>query len=988
MTTRKLGLLGLMLGATLLSATACDDSQTITPTPPAVTLNLVPDAATLNIGQTLPMTVVIANSTNQAATFVSSNPAVATVNATTGLVTALTAGITVITATAAADANAKDASTITVNPAAPPPATPSISIKSVTTGNLLTPVNPSNVAGQIDVTLNLTVPTGAAVQRVETLLDGNVVCSQSFTSTGSITVDQDETDDADEIVCPIPTNAFAAATGIPTYLNGSHSLTARLVQPNGNVISTPSFALIFNNTNFLTVSFAGQRSANSVAAGPRSLQPVGDLWLGGDITATVLSVNYGAAPTGLASATITLTSSGLGVNGNVGCQSTTLNAATDPTVSITDGGAGGVNFPTCGSAQVTKQVTAANGAPFTVVFPANATMSAGGVQGVEDFFNPNGILVSSITTGGQAGPVCINPNPTTNPQGPGCFGGAAAFTNPLRIDNLAPRVTQLNIVRPNQYFNGAFVPSQAAGATTPLCTAPCARTVDYGVDNQTATGNTKFFAGLPGATLTDVTANFSALPESATSNTNVFGITVQDALTNSRSLFATATPTIFVSTSSTAGTLLFGIDNTAPTQAVAGMPNNSTNCPVAPSNPATCAGINTWTVAFSDAATPPAGPSGFGPNPVQTKLERVLSTGTICYDPRVTPATAFISCPTANNGFVADDGVITLPALDGYWRLTTTVIDAANNSSTQSVILTLSDYVPPVAGGISSPASIAGGAAAVFTSALVDNVELGDVMGATTFGAGVMTIAEPRQTLGTYGPTPDLVAASSGTFTIAAFIRSIENTTATGLPSGTINTPTVFEYVARDVAGVQLNNQVADGCPPAGAADNTATQNCILRNVNIASAVAFGTASQPTNASAFASFITNNGANALQGLFVHAAPSNAIVCTKANAVACSPVRPFTTTLTATVTGPAATFANPFTRVVFAFQDAGGRWQQIGTGAVTVTDNTITNTRTYTYTLTWTPVGLPSYVAPVVAIGVNSTGNALVSQTQTVTLTAT
>src|SRR5262245_27329863 len=210
MTTRKLGLLGLMLGATLLGA--CDETQVVQPPPPPVAISLLPETATLQVGQTLAMTVVVTNSTNQAATFVSSNPAAATVNATTGVVTAVAAGITVITATSAADANAKDASTITVA-AVPPPPTPSISIKSVTTGNLLTPVNPSNVLGQIDVTLNVTVPTGAQVQRVETLLDGNVVCSQAFSSTGEITVDQDEADAADEIVCPIPTNAFNATTG-------------------------------------------------------------------------------------------------------------------------------------------------------------------------------------------------------------------------------------------------------------------------------------------------------------------------------------------------------------------------------------------------------------------------------------------------------------------------------------------------------------------------------------------------------------------------------------------------------------------------------------------------------------------------------------------------------------------------------------------------------------------------------------------------------
>jgi hypothetical protein len=367
---------------------------------------------------------------------------------------------------------------------------------------------------------------------------------------------------------------------------------------------------------------------------------------------------------------------------------------------------------------------------------------------------------------------------------------------------------------------------------------------------------------------------------------------------------------------------------------------------------------------------------------VNTKLELILASGITCYNATATPASALANC-TTNNGFVADDGVTTLPTTNGYWRLTTTVTDAANNTSTASVIVTLNDNVPPVAGGISSPASITGGGAATFSSALQDNVELGDVTGATTFTGAGFTLIDSRQAIGTYGPDA-IVNTSPGTFNIASFIRSVETTSGAGLPTGAVSPATIFEYAARDVAGVQLNNLVADGCPPAGAADGTTTQNCILRNVNISAAVNLGS----NNTFPVSPLAALNGTNPLWGLFVHAAPSNATVCTKANAVACAPAQPFSTVLTATVTGPAATFANPFARVVFAFQDANGRWVPIGTAAVTVSDNTVTSTRTFTYTLTWTPTGLPTYAAPVRAIGVPSNGSAVLSQTQAVSLTAT
>src|SRR5690606_42030786 len=176
---------------------------------------------------------------------------------------------------------------------------------------------------------------------------------------------------------------------------------------------------------------------------------------------------------------------------------------------------------------------------------------------------------------------------------------------------------------------------------------------------------------------------------------------------------------------------------------------------------------------------------------------------------------------------------------------------------------------------------------------------------------------------------------------------------------------------------------VADGCPAAGAADGTTTQNCILRSVDISAAVNLGS---NNTFPAYTALVTANGLNPLHGLFVHAAPSNATVCTDASCAA--PNNVFNTTLTATVTGPAATFANPFNRVVFYMQDTNGRWTPPGTGTVAVADNTVLDTRTFTFTYVWTPTGLGDYVAPVIAVGIDATGSALVSQPQNVTLTTT
>jgi hypothetical protein len=100
-----------------------------------------------------------------------------------------------------------------------------------------------------------------------------------------------------------------------------------------------------------------------------------------------------------------------------------------------------------------------------------------------------------------------------------------------------------------------------------------------------------------------------------------------------------------------------------------------------------------------------------------------------------------------------------------------------------------------------------------------------------------------------------------------------------------------------------------------------------------------------------------------------------------------------------MTGPNATFANPFVRVEFYWQDpVNGRWNLIGNGSAAPSDNTVTATRTWTYTVTWTVTGLLDSAGDplsdtgsinVVAVGVHSSGSAIISSAtaQSVTVTA-
>jgi hypothetical protein len=484
------------------------------------------------------------------------------------------------------------------------------------------------------------------------------------------------------------------------------------------------------------------------------------------------------------------------------------------------------------------------------------------------------------------------------------------------------------------------------------------------VDRQPEAGHAVFSAGASASSLVDVTAGFSSLAETATANTNLFQLVVMDALANKRTLFATPVATVF-STSAT-GAQLFGIDNTLPTLTITAGPATLTN------NNTTNTGVAAWTITFSDAGV---GPSGFNTNPIMAKLERFAASQTtnpVCLNP-TTGAT--ISC-TTNNGFVANNGTVNVPAPDGYYRLTINVTDAAGNQTTNTMVITLNDITAPTAGGVATPATLTGGAAAAFSSALADNVDLGDFLASIGFGGTF--IAEPRQVVGSYDPL-NLKGTDPGAFTIAKFIRSVEGTTGAGRPDGAVVQANVVQYAVRDVAGMQTQ----DPCPAAGAGDGAATQNCFQRQADITAAVASGS---PGGFPSFTTIDTTfNSANAARGNFIQGAPSAATVCNRATGTCASATTaPLSTTLTATVTGSNATFVNPFDRVNFYYQGPSGRWILIGTGTVSITDDTVLALRTITYTLTWTPTGLlpagasPGTPFPVRAVGISTNGSALMA----------
>lgn len=115
MKVRTSGMRGFALMAlSALAFTACEDkSTTPPPPPPAVSVAVVPQSATLQVGQTQDFAAIVSNASNTAVTWASSNSSVASVSAN-GRVTAVAAGSAIITATSAQDPTKVGAASVVV----------------------------------------------------------------------------------------------------------------------------------------------------------------------------------------------------------------------------------------------------------------------------------------------------------------------------------------------------------------------------------------------------------------------------------------------------------------------------------------------------------------------------------------------------------------------------------------------------------------------------------------------------------------------------------------------------------------------------------------------------------------------------------------------------------------------------------------------------------------------------------------------------------
>lgn len=328
-----------------------------------------PPAATLPVASTLRFEAVArdrrGNALERTVVWSSSDTVVAKVDQT-GRVAANAVGQADITARVGeVSASAR----VTVQPVG------SIAITGITRAGTSTPVQPTDVSGRIDVAVSASTPAGVA-SRIEVRADTVVFCARTFTG-GSTTV-----------TCTVDTGRFDPATGAVTFMNGQHTVSARIVGTAGHTLNAASAALTFRNADGFFGTITGTRGPAADSAGRQ--------WLAGDVTITAVPVLYSGG------------------------------AVAQVTIRLPDLFVGGT------ARTITRTVAAsALGEPLSVTLPANRTTADGGVANVNT--GPAGsrpVIVSSVLAGGNPGP-------------------AGAFLNNLdadtsndvvaRIDNEAPR---------------------------------------------------------------------------------------------------------------------------------------------------------------------------------------------------------------------------------------------------------------------------------------------------------------------------------------------------------------------------------------------------------------------------------------------------------------------------------------------------------------------------------------------------------------------
>lgn len=1014
---------------TIAGLTACGDKVTVPPqvvttTPSSNVVRSVtvsPATAGMNVGDKLTFTASVnadAGVTDRTVTWSSSDATIASVDAN-GLVTALKAGTASIIAKSKADPTVQGAGVVTVAATnAGAPATVTISTINNTVcapgaaGGFVcssVPANLGNVAGQLDVTLNVD-PGGQKLSNVQLLMNcggADTVVAQQTLTTAAIAVEAASA----PVTLSFNTAAFTSGTGATAFKNGQCVLKARATTTTGTTVASSNTNLTLNNADVVIGSITSTKTA---------LNPVTNLvWNGGDVTVTATPVMF----SGRVPATMTITFE---------CRTVTVTGTGTKTATFVDANDAPANQSTAGGCAV--GATPPGG---------NATPAANDIDNITD---PAATATFTLVDAAGQGF-------TTNPCGAGAqfctstsvLAGAPAAVTAIRLDTQRPPAGTINLASntlQNTSLNGfvsngfRFAADSAAGFVGPNANTATGTgttcvgavgginpvTCNYdngGVDNVTVTFQ---FSTARTGTFTTITSA-SSLSETVAGNTNILREITTDALGNADTSYVAAnggTPLEFASITTNGGvpaSSRFGVDKTAPAATVTAGPANQAQAQAV-------GGTGSYVVTITDALS--------GPAPQQLVAQVVLN-GTVNSSSGGLPANNTIftntnaagtqasgSAASRNSGCIigrfnrnsgaANASADALPVFDvdgtqigtcsptpynmaggttipanangtsGYYTTRLVAIDEAGNRTIAFTNQVVEDGTNPTAGpGIDFPQTLSGGATATFPTRANDNL---DVVGS------FVQLNYPQVGMRLQYP----VVAGPG----VAFDNVL--TGLTGFQTVTVN-PTASPFLR----SLQ---------PNAGASTRpstpTAAQGATAVNVGVLDEVSrSGQTGDVTNFQTLVavSYPSSNpwssDFNAGSSLTVdNSTLSDCPTAGCANSAA--PANPTSATFTASAAGTTGLLTNPFTQVQFWYRvNNAGPWFLAGTStSSTSRDTGVGGFRFWDYTFTWTPpksapvdpatnVGASLTAGAsiqMVAIGINGSGDGVVGPVANITLT--
>jgi uncharacterized protein YjdB len=829
---------------------------------PVPTVIVVPNQATLYPQETITLSAVVQGHTNQAVTWSSATPGVATVNAQ-GVVTAVAPGTALIRATSVANPNAVGVAQIIVEqrPGG------NVSIERITTPAGVT-VDPSNVSGTVNAVMTINAPVGSGVTTVRLV----AVCPNGETVVGSQAVTAGTTG---QIVFTWNTAQFDPATGQPFYMSGTCQLRAELLTAAGTVTASATagpYILTNVNTVALSITTEGVTSAGSVFAG-------GVEWREGNVVVTAAPVLY--------------------TGGTVGSATICVQAVDGPQ-----------------TAAACRTATTATNGVFTVTFPkANAPThaTAPGVAGITT--NQLHAYASTVLATGAGGPaIALGSGPN------------------IRLDNVGPSAPTVALTR--AWLNAAFNFTAANVVTVAAVDVmPGVGGVSYEFRWITETAFAARTSDVAAWNAATVVANAGEIPPSDVSTEYRLLVRARDALGN-------LSPVVWTGT--------FGVDVAAPTfTVVAGSPAPML---INPSTP--------FSFTFTDDR------AGFDANPVQVRIIRYrrVAPATACVDVNTLVATTVpaAGCPWVTLTDPANQ--FEVPAENGYYEVAIRVVDRAQNVSVVVERIYLRDTTAPTV--TVNSFGVAGNDVSI-NATLTDNVDLRGYDWRMAFAGAAVPTGAVDATLpitmmtqiGSFGRE-----SRTGTFTVSGTVtvwRSLYVTAAGAIAGGSQHNATGVDIgvwdVARNFGAGGVGVGPTGGTVPAG-----------LANWDI----------------------TLSGTTACNGWTPIPSGDTGVNCSTPTP------QPTTRTITATAMGPTGTFVNPFATVYFyAVYPAGlASSQQVvllgsvtGASAQVIEQTAPTVNRLYRWTFTFDAAQRPQGTYNVFAVGLSSARDAFRSPDLAITV---